>query len=71
MRTGLRGWALAAMGYYEDGIAQMKKVSPCFARLGRIDYQVYYMCWLAEALLEMGRFDEGLRALTKALANGG
>ena len=30
--------------------------------------QPYFLCMLAEAFMEMGRFDDGLNALTEALA---
>ena len=65
--TALRGWAIAAQGNHEEGIARIEEG---IARSrGMIElHRWYFLCMLAEASMEAGRLDEGLRALRQALA---
>jgi predicted ATPase len=66
--TSLRGGAMAEQGRYEEGVAQIQEglaaVRAARAELGR----PYFLCLLADACRETGRLDDGLSALTAALA---
>ena len=66
--TCLRGGAIAKEGRNEEGIAQLQEglaaIRATGAKLGR----PYFLCFLAEACMETGRLDDGLSALTEALA---
>jgi len=65
--TGLRGWAMAQQGCSEEGIAQLREgVAESSATEALM--RPYFLCLLAEARTEMGRLDDGLNALTEALA---
>ncbi len=65
--TAQRGWAIAAQGNHEEGIARIEEG---IARSrGMIELRrSYFLCMQAEASMDAGRLDEGLRALTQALA---
>jgi class 3 adenylate cyclase/predicted ATPase len=60
-----RGAAIAEQGRNEQGIAQMQEG---FAALRASGPRQQYLCLLAKACIETGRFDDGLNALTEALA---
>jgi predicted ATPase len=65
--TALRGWSIAAQGNHEEGIA---RIEDGIARSrGMIElHRSYFLCVLTEASMEAGRLDDGLSALTQALA---
>jgi predicted ATPase len=66
--TILRGWALAAQGQREEGIAQIHQGLAAFRTTGGELNRTYYLALLAEVYGQGGQVDEGLRALTEALA---
>jgi predicted ATPase len=59
------GGAIAEQGRPEEGIAQMQEG---FAALRAAGPRRQYLCLLAKACIETGRFDDGLSALSEALA---
>jgi predicted ATPase/DNA-binding winged helix-turn-helix (wHTH) protein len=65
--TGLRGWAMAQQGRSEEGIAQLRECLAAFSATEAL-LRPYFLCLLAEAWTKTGRFDDGLNALTEALA---
>jgi predicted ATPase/DNA-binding winged helix-turn-helix (wHTH) protein len=65
--TGLRGWAMAQQGRSDEGIAQLQECLTAFSATEAL-LRPYFLCLLAEAWTETGRFDDGLNALTEALA---
>jgi predicted ATPase len=68
--TTLRNWAIAEQGRNEDQIAQLQE-GLTVTRVNRYIAEMwrpYFLCLLAELYLETGRFDDGLSALTEALA---
>ena len=66
--TGLRGWAMAEQGRHEDGIVQIKESLAGIRATGTEVSRPSYLCMLAEACREAGRLDDGLNAVTEALA---
>src|SRR5216683_44730 len=66
--TGPRGWAMAAQGRHEEGIVQIKESLAGIRATGAELSRPIYLCLLAEACREAGRLDDGLSALTEALA---
>jgi predicted ATPase len=66
--TSLHGSAIAEQGHYEEGIAQIREGLTAIHATGAELYRPYFLCLLAEAYMGMGRLDDGLRALTEALA---
>jgi predicted ATPase len=66
--TVLRGWAIAAQGHNEQGIAQIQEGLAAYRATGGQIGMPYHIGLLAEACLETGRFDDGLAASTEALA---
>ncbi len=66
--TSLRGWAMAQQGRDEEGIAQIQEGLAASRATGKELSRPYLLCLLAEACTQTGRIDEGLRALTEALA---
>jgi predicted ATPase len=66
--AGLRGWAMAKQGRHEEGIVQIKEGLAGIRATGTEVSRPSYLCWLAEACAEAGRIDDGLNALTEALA---
>jgi predicted ATPase/class 3 adenylate cyclase len=65
--TPLRGWALAASGHGEEGMAQIRQGLAACRALGAVQFQPYYLALLAEASAQMGQTAEGLEALAEAL----
>jgi predicted ATPase/DNA-binding winged helix-turn-helix (wHTH) protein len=65
--TGLRGWAMAQQGCSEEGIAHLREGLAAFSATEAL-LRPYFLCLLAEAWTETGRLDDGLNALTEALA---
>ncbi|MGH7841282.1 MAG: hypothetical protein ACREQT_07130, partial [Candidatus Binataceae bacterium] len=66
--TCLRGWATAAQGSREEGIAQIREGLAALEAKGAGVWRPYFLCLLAEACMETNRVDEGLSAVTEALA---
>jgi predicted ATPase len=66
--TSLRGWAMAGEGRTEEGIAQIRKGLAASRAVGAELLRPYHLCLLAEACMETGRLDDGLSAVTEALA---
>src|SRR5262249_31745160 len=67
--TVLRGWAIAELGLKEEGLAQIEKGLAAFSRETGVEaWRPYHLCLLAGACMEAGRLDNGLGALTEALA---
>jgi len=63
-----RGGAMAVLGHDEEGIAQMKDGIDASRATGAELNRPYFLSLLAEACLQTGRLDDGLSALTEALA---
>jgi predicted ATPase len=66
--TITRGWAIAEQGHGEEGIAQIREGLAAFRAIGNEALRPHALCLLAEACKETGRFDDGLNALTEAMA---
>jgi predicted ATPase len=67
--TIVRGWAMAEQGRTQEGIAQIQEDLANARAIGWSGiYPPYWLSLLAEACGEAGRLDEGLSALTEALA---
>ena len=69
--TSVRGWAIAEQGRHEEGIAQIQEGLAALRRTRAALTRPYCLCLLAEACMEAGRLDDGLGALTEALAVAG
>jgi predicted ATPase len=66
--TALGGWAMAEQGHNEEGIALIREgLAVNRARAAELN-RPYVLTLLAEACGETGRLDDGLDALTEALA---
>ena len=68
LATMQRGWAMAQQGRHEEGIVQIREGLAASRAAGRELVQQNSLCLLGEAYMEMGRLDDGLSALTEALA---
>jgi predicted ATPase len=66
--TSLRGWAMAEQGRSEEGIAQIQEGLAALRATGTKLTRPRDLCLLAKACMETGRLDDGLSALTEALA---
>src|SRR3984893_16012117 len=66
--TSLRGGANSAQGRSEECIGQIQEGMAASRATGAELFRPYFLCLLAEAYMEAGRLDEGLSALTEALA---
>jgi predicted ATPase/tRNA A37 threonylcarbamoyladenosine biosynthesis protein TsaE len=64
----LRGWALAARGYGEEGRAQIEQGLAAYQAAGVTASRPYYLALLAEASAQVGQTTVGLEALAEALA---
>jgi len=67
-QTILWGWALAAQGHAEEGISQMRQGLAGRLATGAELWQPYHLALLAEAYGKVGQAEEGLAALTEAMA---
>jgi predicted ATPase/class 3 adenylate cyclase len=67
----LAGWAMAAHGYHEEGIAQVWEGLAALRAIRAELNRPYFLCLLAEAYIEAGRLDDGLSALAEALITAG
>jgi predicted ATPase len=63
-----RGWAISQQGRNEEAITQIQEGLATSHTTGAEVYRPYFLTLLVEACLEMGRLDDGLNALTEALA---
>jgi predicted ATPase len=59
---------MAEQGHGEEGIAQIREGLAMFRAIGNEALRPHALCLLAEACKETGRFDDGLNALTEAMA---
>ena len=66
--TVLRGWALAAQGQGEEGIAQLRQGLAAHQATGEEIVRSHFLALLAEAYGKVGQPGEGLAVLTEALA---
>jgi predicted ATPase len=66
--TPLRGWALAAKGQGEEGIAQIRQGLAAYRAMGVTMDRPEHLAMLAEASAQVGQITEGLVALAEALA---
>jgi predicted ATPase len=66
--TSMSGWALVEQGRNEEGIAQIQEGLGASRATGTELRRPYFLTLLAEACTETGRLDDGLSALTEALA---
>jgi predicted ATPase len=66
--TVTRGWAIAKQGHNQEGIAQIREGLAAFRAIGDGVLLPHALCLLAEACGEAGRLDDGLSALTEAMA---
>ncbi len=67
LAVGARGWAMAERGRHEEGFAQLQEALVAIRTMAAVNLPVC-LCLLAEACREAGRLDDGLNALTQALA---
>jgi len=65
--TAMNGMAIVEMGGGEEGIKLIQAGSAELRATGLEMVRPYHLCWMAEACTKVGRFDEGLSALTEAL----
>ncbi|MEP7271029.1 MAG: protein kinase [Acidobacteriota bacterium] len=63
----MRGWAIAAQGQLEDGIALIRKGLALYEATGTRQQVTYFLLLLVEALKNAGHVDEALETLTEAL----
>src|SRR5262249_27124396 len=63
----LRGWALAAQGQGETGVAQLQQGLATHRATETTLGQPYFLALVAEAWAWIGQANEGLRALAEAL----
>jgi predicted ATPase len=68
LATSLRGWTMTEQGHNEEGIAQIQEGLAAYRATGAELLRQYLLCLLAEACMQTGRIDDGLRALMEALA---
>jgi predicted ATPase len=66
--TVTRGWAVAEEEHNQEGIAQIREGLAAFRAIGDGVLLPHALCLLAEACGEAGRLDDGLSALTEAMA---
>jgi predicted ATPase len=69
LTTGMmvRGWALAAQGQVEEGIARMQQGLTAWRATGAELGRSHYLALLAEAYGKAGQIDEGLNIVAEAL----
>jgi predicted ATPase len=65
--TAMNGMAIVEMGGGEEGIKLIQVGAAELRATGLEMVRPYHLCWMAEACMKVGRFDEGLSALTEAL----
>jgi predicted ATPase len=67
--TLLRGWALALLGQYSEGLAQMRQTLAIWQATGQETGRLMYMALLAEQCGHAGQVEAGLYVLTETLAS--
>jgi predicted ATPase len=67
LATSLCGAVMAQQGCNEEGIAQLQEGLAASRATAAEVWRPYFLCLLAEAYKETGRFDDGLSALAEAL----
>jgi DNA-binding winged helix-turn-helix (wHTH) protein/predicted ATPase len=65
----VRGWALAALGRGDDGLAELRRGEARWLELGAGVERTHQLGLLAEVLAGLGRTDEALAAIADGLAN--
>jgi predicted ATPase len=65
--TTLRGWALAAQGQREEGIAQIRQGLTAWQATEAEIFLPRWLAFLAQAYGQVGQTEEGLTILTEAL----
>jgi tetratricopeptide (TPR) repeat protein len=70
MTTSLLGEAMAEQGLNKEGILRLEETLAAMRAIGIALARPSFLTRLAQAYMETGRFDEGLGALTEALAAG-
>jgi predicted ATPase/DNA-binding winged helix-turn-helix (wHTH) protein len=65
----LRGWALAAQGQHNEGLAQMRQGWVAMQTTGQEVGRLLYLAVLAEQCGQAGQVETGLHVLTEALAS--
>ena len=68
MATVLRGWALVIQGEETEGIVQLRQGLAVYRATGAEAFSTYYLALLTEAYTQGGQTEEGLSAVTEALA---
>ncbi len=63
-----QGWVCALRGDVADGIAQIEEGLSIFRRTDTRLHLPYFLSFLADAFLESGEIDRGLRVIAEALA---
>jgi predicted ATPase len=63
----LRGWAMAAEGKGEQGLAEMQRGLLDWQATGSVTYRTYYLGLLAEAIAAHGSIEEAAGLLREAL----
>jgi predicted ATPase len=66
--TTLRGWAMTEQGRDEEGFTQILDGLAASRARGTELWRPHALCMLTDACRETGRLDDGLSALTEALA---
>jgi len=66
--TVMQGWALAAQGEGEAGVTQLRQGLAAHRATGAEEHRPFFLALLAEACGNTGQVEEGLSALTEALA---
>ncbi len=61
------GWVLAQQGRIEEGISQLQDCLVAARAAGMGMARTFYLCTLTETLIDAGRLDDALSALTEAL----
>jgi DNA-binding SARP family transcriptional activator len=69
MATILNGWALAAEGSFEEGIAELERGVELSRETGARMDDPYYFALLADACLRAGRIDDAMAAVEAGLAD--
>jgi predicted ATPase len=62
------GGAKAEQGRHEEAIAQLREGLAAYRAIGAEVGRPYFLCLLAESCKETGHFNDGLNALTEAVA---
>jgi predicted ATPase len=66
--TSLRGWAMALQGRPDEGAVQIQEGLAASGATGAEVFRPHFLALLADSYMETGCLDDGLNALTEALA---